>query len=58
MVTFIILLYLVNTTIVKYFVNIFENNLTKNSLKSVDFFLVGVIFDDTYNDNFNNLRNL
>jgi len=56
MVTLIILLYFGNTTIVKYYVNIFENNLTKNTLKSVDYlidyqkggfyliiFLVGVI---------------
>jgi len=56
LVTSIILLYLENTKIVKYYVNIFENNLTKNSWKSVDYlidyqkggfyliiFLVGVI---------------
>jgi len=39
MVTFIILLYFGNTTIVKYYVNIFENNLTKNTLKSVDYLI-------------------
>jgi len=39
MVTFIILLYFGNTTIVKYYVNIFENNLTKNTWKSVDYLI-------------------
>jgi len=39
LVTSIILLYLENTKIVKYYVNIFENNLTKNSWKSVDYLI-------------------
>jgi len=51
-----IISYIDNTTIVKYYVNIFENNLTKNTWKSIDYlidyqkggfyliiFLVGVI---------------